>query len=346
MRPGPRNLITDVAGLVVGHAHDAALRSGVTVLSAARPLVAGVHVMGGAPGTRETDLLAPDRLVGAVDALVLAGGSAYGLDACSGVVAGLRAAGRGFAVGPARVPIVPGAILFDLLNGGDKDWQENPYPGLGRRALEAAAPDFALGSQGAGFGATTGGLKGGLGSASAVLGGGATVGALVAVNALGHATIGTGPHFWAAPWEIAGEFGGLGLPQAFDPMAEPRPFKGAGGEARPGAATTLAIVATDMQLDKAAAQRIAVAAHDGMARALVPSHTPLDGDLVFAVSTGARAMSDPVADVFALGHAAAQCLARAIARAVYEASPAPGDPLPAWRARFGGDARPGGGGAG
>src|SRR6056297_2804609 len=173
---GARNLITDVAGLRVGNAQDMRLRSGVTVLVADAPFTAGVHVMGGAPGTRETDLLAPDRVVEQVDALVLSGGSAFGLDAASGVADGLRDVGRGFAVGDVRVPIVPGAILFDLLNGGDKDWQENPYPALGRAAWEAREVDFALGTAGAGTGATAGGLQGGIGSASVVLEGGITVG--------------------------------------------------------------------------------------------------------------------------------------------------------------------------
>lgn len=150
MKPGPRNLITDVSGLRVGNAHDGVLKSGVTVLMADQPFTAGVAVMGGAPGTRETDLLAPDKLVQEVDALVLSGGSAFGLDAASGVADGLRAMGRGFAVGEIRVPIVPGAILFDLLNGGRKDWTENPYKGLGRAALAALMTDFALGSAGAG----------------------------------------------------------------------------------------------------------------------------------------------------------------------------------------------------
>lgn len=328
MTPGPRNLITDVPGLLVGNAHDAALRSGVTVLTAARPFTAAVHVMGGAPGTRETDLLAPDKLVAEVDALVLSGGSAFGLDAASGVASGLRAAGRGFAVGGVRVPIVPGAILFDLLNGGDKNWRDNPYAPLGRAALAAAAPAFEIGTAGAGFGAMTGTLKGGLGSASARLENGMTVGALVAVNALGSATVGEGPQFWAAPWEIGTEFGGLGAAATY-PMTEPKPMK------RTGEATTIAIVATDAALTKAQAQRMAVAAHDGMARALVPSHTPLDGDLVFAAATGGRALADPVADSFALCHTAACCLARAIARAVFAAHPLPGDLQPCWTTRFG-----------
>ena len=328
MRVGTRNLITDVAGLKVGQAEDVALRSGVTVLTADRPLVAAVSVMGGAPGTRETDLLAPDRLVPGVDALVLAGGSAFGLEACSGVAEGLRAAGRGFAVGDQRVPIVPGAILFDLLNGGAKDWAENPYPALGRRALAAAGVDVALGSAGAGFGAMTGNWRGGLGSASVVLDSGVTVGALVAVNALGSVTVGEGPHFWAAPWEMGAEFGGRGLPAAWPAPEAPEPRK------RMGEATTIAIVATDAVLTKAGALRMATAAQDGMARAIVPSHTPLDGDLVFAVSTGARPMDDPLRDAFQIGHAAAVCLSRAIARAIHEAAPDPDFPQPAWRSRF------------
>ena len=324
MRAGQRNLITDVEGLFVGNAEDRGLRSGVTVLTAEKPFTAAVQVMGGAPGTRETDLLAPDRLVQAVDALVLAGGSAFGLDACSGVAEGLRALGRGFAVGDQRVPIVPGAILFDLLNGGDKAWVQNPYAGLGRRAWAAAAAEFALGSAGAGFGALTGRWKGGLGSASLVLDSGITVGALVAVNALGSATVGAGRQFWAAPWEIGAEFGGLGISTEPASLADPLPMK------RRGEATTLAIVATDAALTRAGALRMATAAQDGMARALVPSHTLLDGDLVFAVATGAREMGDEVRDAFQIGHAAAVCLARAIARAVFLARPMVGDLQPCW----------------
>ena len=328
MRPVPKNQITDLPGLHVGNAEDASLRSGVTVLTADRPFVAAVHVMGGSPGTRETDLLAPDRMVQDVDALFLAGGSAFGLDAGQGVMQGLRDAGRGFAVGPVRVPIVPGAIVFDLLNGGDKDWTQSPYPALGRRAFDTAAPDFALGTAGAGFGAMTGTLKGGLGSASCVLPSGLTVGALVVVNALGQATVGETPHFWAAPWEEEAEFGGLG-PAPIAPQDAPLPRK------RLGEATTIAIVATDATLTKAQAQRMAVAAHDGMARALVPSHTPLDGDLVFSVATGAKPLQDPLTDSFQLGHAAATCLARAIARAVWLARSEPGDLQPSWQSRFG-----------
>ena len=251
------------------------------------------------------------------------------LAAGDGVVDGLRAMGRGFPVAHLRVPLVPGAIIFDLLNGGDKDWAQSPYPDLGRAALASRGVEFELGTVGAGYGATTGRLKGGLGSASAVLDNGTTVGALVVVNALGSATVGEGPQFWAAPWELNGEFGGMGLPTQFNAAAEPAPMK------RLGEATTIAIVATDAKLTQAQAQRMAVAAHDGMARALVPSHTPFDGDLVFAVSTGARDMPDPVADPFVLGHAAASVLARAIARGVYAARAMPGDSQPSWSSLFG-----------
>ncbi len=323
-RPGPRNLITDIAGLRVGQAQDAALRSGVTVLTGAAPLRAAVHVMGGAPGTRETELLAPDRLVQEVDALVLAGGSAFGLDAAGGVMEGLRAQGRGFAVGGLRVPIVPAAILFDLANGGAKDWQTNPYPVLGGAALRAVSEDFALGSVGAGFGASTARLKGGIGSASWVLASGVTVGALVAVNPVGCVTMGQGGEFWASPFEVAAEFGGRGMGQA-----DPVPLTKLAREA-----TTLAIVATDAALDQAQLTRMAVAAHDGIARAIVPSHTPFDGDLVFAVST-AMMPAAQAADLLEIGHAGATCLSRAIARAVYEAEALPGDLLPSWQALYG-----------
>lgn len=329
LRPGPRNLITDVAGLRVGNASDAALKSGVTVLTADSPFTAAVSIMGGAPGTRETALLAPDRLVQQVDAITLSGGSAFGLDAASGVADALARAGRGFAVGAVRVPIVPGAILFDLTNGGQKDWLEgrgaNPYRDLGANALAAAADRFDLGTTGAGTGAMTGNWKGGLGSASALLPSGLTVGALVAVNALGSVTVGDTNRFWAAPWELDAEFGGLSLPNRFPAADLPPPRK------RMGEATTIAIVATDALLTQAEAQRMATAAQDGMARAIVPSHTPLDGDLVFAAATGEKPLADPLADHFALGHAAACCLARAIARAVFHARAEPGDLQPVWK---------------
>ncbi len=325
MLPGPRNLITDVSGLRVGNAEDHTLKSGTTVLTADAPFTVSVHVMGGAPGTRETDLLAPDKSVTKVDALVLSGGSAFGLDACSGVVDGLRAAGRGFAVGPAVIPLVPGAIVFDLLNGGQKDWKENPYRALGRQAFEAAAKDFAIGTAGVGTGALTAMMKGGLGSASLVLPDGSTVGALVAANPIGSVTTPGDRHFYAAPFEIDGEFGGLGPDTAtgLGRVLESRKARAMSMREN----TTIAIVATDAKLTKAECHRVSIAAHDGIARATVPAHTPHDGDLVFAASTGGR----DAGDVTLIGHAASLCLARAIARAVYEATPADGDILKCWK---------------
>jgi len=330
MKLGARNLITDVAGLYVGNAQDMGLKSGSTVLVGDAPFCAAVSVMGGAPGTRETDLLAPDKMVSAVDALVLSGGSAFGLDAASGVVDGLAARGRGFAVGNVVVPIVPAAILFDLLNGGNKAWVANPYRALGLAALDAAAEVFALGTAGAGAGATTGNFKGGLGSASVVLDDGTTVGALVAVNPFG-TVAGAGGHFHAAGCEVGAEFGGLGHDPNFNPLAGPFSAKMDGFNPRGN--TTIAIVATDAKLDKAQALRMATAAQDGLARAIWPAHTPVDGDLVFAVSTGARDMGAPVADLLRIGHAASVCLARAVARGIYHATPEPDDALLCWSQR-------------
>ncbi|TRD21722.1 P1 family peptidase [Palleronia caenipelagi] len=326
METGPKNLITDIPGLRVGHAQDLRLNSGVTVLTADAPFVAGVHIMGGAPGTRETDLLAPDKLVGAVDALVLAGGSAFGLSAADGVIAGLRAAGRGFEVAGQHVPIVPAAILFDLASGGEHDWDETPYPALGRAALAAASSEFVLGSVGAGTGAIAGQLKGGIGSASARLPGRAMVGALVAANPVGGTICPKTGRFWAAPFEVDDEFGGLGTPERAEAVTK-LPLTS-------GTSTTIAIVATDLTLDKAAATRLAVAAHDGLARAILPAHTPFDGDLVFAASTGARPAPDP-AGLALLGHLAACCLSRAIARAVYTATRTPRDVVAPWSDRYG-----------
>ncbi|MBC6407548.1 MAG: P1 family peptidase [Rhodobacteraceae bacterium] len=330
MIPGHRNLITDIPGLKVGNAEDHRIKTGTTVLTADQSFTASVHVMGGAPGTRETDLLAPDKSVAQIQALCLSGGSAYGLDACSGVVDGLRAQGRGFRIGPAVIPLVPGAIVFDLLNGGEKGWAENPYRALGRAAFNAAGEDFALGTAGAGTGALTAMLKGGLGSASLVMDDGVTIGALVAANPMGSATTPGERHFWAAPFEINGEFGGLG-PDRTPGLGRSFLSRKALAMGRAQSNTTIAIVATDATLDKAQCLRVATAAHDGIARAVVPAHSPGDGDLVFALSTGARPLTAPDRDLAMIGHAAALCLARAIARAVYLARPTEGDILPAWQ---------------
>src|SRR5512140_1843016 len=249
-----RNLITDIPGLRVGHAGDAKLGSGTTVVLFDAAVVASVDVRGGGPATRETALLDPAQTVDGIDAIVLSGGSAFGLDAASGVQAWLREQGRGFAVGSARVPIVPGAILFDLLSGGDKAWgRYPPYREFGYEAAKCAGADCALGSVGAGLGATTVNLKGGLGSASAQTRDGFTVGAIVAVNAAGSVTVGDGPHFWAAPFELDKEFGGRGWPPTFSADALALRSKGA-----PRQSTTLAVVATDAKLTKAQANRLAV----------------------------------------------------------------------------------------
>jgi D-aminopeptidase len=321
MRPGPRTLITDGPGLAVGHADDARLRSGVTVILPGAPARGAADLRGGAPGTRETETMADAGLVNQLHALVLSGGSAFGLDAATGVQSFLREGGIGFEVGPARVPIVPQAILFDLLNGGDKNWGlHSPYRDMAYEAARRAAADFALGTAGAGFGATIawkqpgGRMMGGLGSASLVRADGIVVGALAAVNAAGSVTIGDTPHFWAAPLEIGGEFGGLAWPAPDIGMAQSLVVKGG-----PLQNTTLGVVATDAALTKAELRRLAVMAQTGLARAIVPVHTPMDGDIVFALSVGERQLANPVFDLTELGAMAASTLARAVARGVYEA---------------------------
>jgi D-aminopeptidase len=328
-----RNLITDIPGLRVGHAGDAKLGSGVTAIVFDAAVVASVDVRGGGPGTRETALLDPAQTVEGIDAIVLSGGSAFGLDAASGVQAYMREQGRGFQVREARVPIVPSAILFDLLNGGDKNWgRYPPYRELGYAAAKSAGTDVALGSVGAGLGATTFNFKGGIGSASAATRDGLIVGAIVAANAAGSVTVGDGPHFWAAAFEQHKEFGGRGWPPAFTGDALAFRSKGA-----PGANTTLAVVATDAKLTKAQVKRLAVMAQSGLSRAIYPVHTPLDGDIVFAAAMGANPLPDPVYSLSELGMVAANVLARAIARGVYQASALPfAGSLPSWKDKFGG----------
>jgi L-aminopeptidase/D-esterase-like protein len=327
----PRNLLTDIPGIRVGHAEDARAATGVTAIVFDEPFIVAVDVRGGGPGTRETDLLDPARTVERIDAIALSGGSAFGLDAASGVQAYLRSIGRGYAVGDARVPLVPGAILFDLLNGGDKDWgRYPPYRELAYAAAERATLDFALGSVGAGLGATTVNLKGGIGSASAMTETGCTVSALVAVNAAGSVVVDDGPWFWAAPYEQNAEFGGRGFPATVPARALAPRTKGA-----PRQNTTLAVVATDAALSKAQAKHLAVMAQDGLALAIHPVHTPLDGDIVFAAAAGPRPLVNPPFDLMAIGAVAAQVVARATARAVFEAR-ALGVPgaVPGYRDRF------------
>lgn len=332
-----QNLMTDVNGVLVGHAHDGRLISGVTALVFDVPVVASVSVLGGAPAGRDLGCLEPDAAVEDIDAIVLSGGSGFGLDAASGVQAWLRENGRGLPVGHARVPIVPSAICFDLNNGGDKAWgRYPPYRELGYAAAAAATPGpFALGTAGGGYGASTVDLKGGVGSASARTTAGHTIAAIVVVNALGSSLLGDGPHFHAGALERGNELGGLGLP-ATPPatLAGALPPPRWKGQTH---ATTIACVATDATLDKAQAKRLAIAANAGLARGLRLSHAPMDGDTIFAVSTRRRPLAGDMQDLIEIGALAADCLARAIARGVYEAQvpgPAWAGP-PAWRDRFG-----------
>ena len=322
IRPGPRNLITDVAGLTVGNAHDPDVRSGVTVILPDDPMVAAADIRGGAPGTRETDLLDPANSVAQIHGLVLSGGSVFGLDAASATVNWLAQRGRGLAVGAATVPIVPAAILFDLLNGGAKAWgAAPPYGGLARHACDLAARDFTIGSAGAGYGAQAGALQGGLGSTSAQTGDGLVVGALVAANPVGSTVMPDGRTFWAWPWEQAAEYGANPPPAAPPPTgASLAPDIFLSG-ARPAANTTLAVVATNAVLTKAQARRVAIMAHDGIARAVRPAHTPFDGDSVFCLATGVWPLpAAPQPTLATIGALAADCTARAIARAVYAAA--------------------------
>jgi len=332
-RTGPRNLITDVAGLTVGNAHDADTQTGVTVVLPDEAAVTACDVRGGGPATRETDALSAENLVQEIDGVVFSGGSVYGMAAADGIAAWMGARDRGFSMGAAPgvppSPILPTACLYDLANGGNKAWgEEPPYRRLGVKALEAAANEFALGTAGAGYGANSGGVKGGLGSASVESEDGITIGALVAVNSLGSAIAPGGKSFWAAPVELNAEFGGLGTDGL---VAAPEDY---GRAMQPRANTTLACIATDVALTRVEAQRIAIMAQDGLARALRPAHAPFDGDVVFALST---ARQDGPKDVpravlvTRLGALAADTLARAIARAIYEAEALPGSEIPAWR---------------
>jgi L-aminopeptidase/D-esterase-like protein len=333
LHPGPRNALTDVAGLRVGQAEDHTLLTGTTVVLPDLRAIAAVDVRGGGPGSRETDLLSADGTVEAVDAIVLSGGSAFGLDAAGGVTELLRRQGRGYPVGALRVPIVPAAILFDLHTapGPDgaplpQDWTVPPWRALGHRAAATAGLDVGLGNAGAGLGAKAGPLKGGQGTASFVHPE-FTVAALVAANPLGSVLMPGTATFWTWWLEQDGELGHQPPPTAA-PAAELLDHP----DATPGN-TTLAVVATDVALTRVQARRVAVMAQDGIARAIRPVHSPLDGDTVFVLSTGARPLNDPLAGLTRLGMLAADCVSRAIMRGVYHARGIPG--LPAWRDLYG-----------
>ena len=329
-RPGLKNLITDIAGLRVGHASDENVRSGVTVLVCAAAWSAGVDIRGGGPGSREIDALSPENLVGRAHAVVLAGGSVFGLAAADGVAAALSAKGAGLQLRPGSpaIPIVPSAVLHDLGNGGDKHWGlAPPYRELGIRALDAAGDEFDLGSVGAGRGAMAGLIKGGIGSASLDLGEGLIVGALAAVNSVGSALMPDGRTYWAWPFELAGEFGGGGAPRESLDLSDPAPEESrlrSLGRLQPGANTSLGVVACNAELTTAECKRVAMMAQDGIARAVRPAHTPFDGDTIFALASAALPLPEQAsraAHVARIGSAAADCMARAIARAVYFSDP-------------------------
>jgi L-aminopeptidase/D-esterase-like protein len=330
-----KNLLTDIPGVRVGHADDATVAYGVTAIIFDQPAIASIDVRGGGPGTRDGSLLDVANTVERIDAIALSGGSAFGLEAGGGVQAWLAAHGRGFAVGDALIPLVPGAVQFDMLNGGNKKWGRfPPYRDLGYAAAEAATDGtFALGSVGAGLGATTANFKGGLGSASAVTADGVRVAAIASVNAVGSVNVGDGPWFWAAPFEIDNEFGGRGLPAVFTPDMLAMRLKGAPASTAIEN-TTLAVIVTDAILTKAQAKRLAVIAQTGFARAIYPVHAPLDGDAVFAAATCEKPI-DPLYGLTELGAVAANVVARAIARGVYEAKTLPfAGALPSWKMRF------------
>lgn len=326
--PGRTNTLLDVQGIQVGNAHDFGVRTGVTVILPDRPAVGGVDVRGGAPGTCEIDLLDPVNTVDEVHALVLSGGSAFGLDGAGAVRNRLAARGVGFRVGAAVVPIVPAAILFDLTNGGDKDWGEQPpYRDLALQALDAIGQPLALGSVGAGAGARAGSVMGGLGSASAVCPvTGCTVAALVAVNACGEPGFPDGRTLFAWYLEQDGEMGGQPPPAgpvSLDLRTKQTPAAGAN--------TTIGVVATDAALTKAEARRLAIMAHDGLAVALRPIHTPFDGDTMFALATSRRELAVTPDVLTRLGALAADCTARAVARGVHAATGQ--GTTPSWRER-------------
>ena len=322
-RPGPFNSLGDVQGLSIGCAEDAKVLTGVTVIVPDDRAVCAVEILGGGPGTRETDALASKNLVDAVDGVVLAGGSVYGLGAADGVAAAMGAEGRGFALidlpGVPRSPVIPAAILYDLANGGDKAWGDAPpYAALGKRAYAARSRDVKLGNAGAGLGAKAGALKGGQGSASIVTQDDFTIAALACVNSWGSTTMPGSRAFWAYPFEIDDEFGGV-KPHA-NIAVDAEDWAGAKFAPAPRANTTIACVAVDADLTPAEAKRVAQMASAGLARAIRPVFAPFDGDIVFALATAKKKTPEPrPLSIARFGAAAADCLTRAIARGVYAA---------------------------
>ena len=328
-KPGPQNLITDVEGIAVGHAEDQKVRTGTTVLYCPNSVTGGVDVRGGGPGLRDIEVLSPENSIGRADAVVLSGGSVFGLAAGDGAakILSKQNIGLKFTENMPPVPLVVGAILFDLVNGGDKDWDMNPpYHDLGIEALADAqkrnGDAFPLGKHGAGFGAQAGRKQGGIGSTSIDLGEGLMVGALVAVNSVGSVYMPDGKTYWAQPFaygdELGGQRGNSDQPPAMQPIPDDAKLRGMS----PGTNTTIGIIATSAKLTSAECKRVSMMAHDGFARAIRPVHTLSDGDTIFCISGGTKEIPDgPVRSswVSEIGAAAADTMARAIARGVYEA---------------------------
>ena len=316
----PTNTILDVGGLDIGHAHDTEVITGVTVILPHIPVTCAVDVRGGGPGTREICALDDGGLIDQVHGLALSGGSVYGLSAADAVTHWLGARRRGYAPGPAPIPvspIVPAAILFDNANGGDKNWEHPPFFDLGLAACDASGQDTKTGRVGAGYGATAGLYKGGLGSASESLGD-ITVGALIAANPVGSPFMPGTETFWAWPYEQKEEFGNRTPPQnySYTPARDTKlEFLKAAGQS-----TVIGAVATNAKLSQKQLKRLAIMAQDGIAMAVQPAHTPLDGDTLFALSTGDVPCDTPV-QLAEIGAAAARCVARALSRGIYKARP-------------------------
>jgi L-aminopeptidase/D-esterase-like protein len=321
VQPGPRNDLTDVPGIRIGQAErvgDGWLTGTTAVLAPEGGAVGGVDVRGGGPGTRETDLLDPRNLVERVHAVVLSGGSALGLAAVDGVVQRLLDAGVGFPVGgPGEtVPIVPAAVLYDLGRGGV--FRHHPDAALGAAAYDASAAPLVQGNRGAGTGARAGGLKGGIGSASAVLDDGTTVAALVAVNAVGSCVDPATGEVWAARHCLPGDLPALRRPAPAELAAALEAAAALEETRRAPLATAIGVIATDVTLTKAQCAKVAGIGHDGLARAINPVHTMFDGDTLFTLATGERPAPDRV-QLHALLEAAADCVTRAVARGVLAA---------------------------
>ena len=317
---GPKNSITDIDGFLVGNAQDDHIKSGATVLTRLTSFRASVSILGGAPGTKETDLLSPDKIVENIDGIVLAGGSAFGLDASSGVMDCLRDQNRGFDAGAIKVPIVPSAILFDLKNGGFKEWSINPYRELGQNAFLKVSHDFEIGSVGAGCGATTSVVKGGLGTSSLFYGDRIKVGAIVAVNSVGSPCF-PGTNFLFS--DLYGEKNGGFERPATNSLINSTKFL-------TGEATTLGIVCTNLDFNKNDLNRIATSAHSGIARAIEPSHTPFDGDIIFSATSGTQPIDSKDKDLMLVCQLSALCVTQAVGSAIKAARPKKGDLLSCW----------------